>query len=193
MRKQTRPPEPDVLRENAATWNQEWVQKAASGNAANFSWHGAREKIVTALQQMNQAHCCFCDCFPLADRSNEPIEHFRPKSRFHDEAYTWANLYYICEACNTAKREKFEAELLRPDSQDYEFQEYFDFDHTNGEMRPNPTVDIANQARAASTIRIYDLDSAERRRNRCLELRKWNKSSDREIDEWGYRDYLEKA
>lgn len=193
MRKQTRPPEPDVLQNNATSWNQDWEQKKASGSKTAFSWHESRDAIVDALKDLNQEHCCFCDCFPMADRSNEPIEHFRPKSRFPAEAFTWANLYYICEACNTAKHEQWEDGLLRPDGIDYRFDRYFEFDYTNGAILPNSLATSEEQSRAEVTIRLYDLDHLENRRYRQLELRKWNQSKvdGRIIDEWGYRDYLE--
>ncbi len=73
-------------------------------------------------------------------------------------------------------------DLLRPDHENYRFDAYFQFDYTNGAMTPSSlaTEQAINQAKA--TIKAYGLDIQERRRK--PELRKWQKSSDRDIDEW---------
>ncbi len=135
MRKQTRPIEPVVLQENAAKWNSRWVNRKRTDPSANFAWYqldgrSVREYLLPELRLMNQGHCSFCDWFPLDVSSNEPIEHFRPKSRdeFLDRAYDWRNLYYCCELCNSTKREQWQEELLAPDAEEYLFETYFEFD-----------------------------------------------------------------
>jgi uncharacterized protein (TIGR02646 family) len=128
----------------------------------------------------------------LDDRSKGPIEHFKPKSdpRFYGEAYAWDNLYYSCDCCQSSKGERWDECLLRPDAADYSFERYFCFDYTTGQIKPNCLATAADQERAAVTIRLYGLDLAEKRRSRCLELRKWLRSGDRNLDEWAYRDFL---
>jgi uncharacterized protein (TIGR02646 family) len=144
---------------------------------------------------MTQGHCAFCDCFPLDDRSKEPIEHFKPKSdpRFYADAYAWDNLYYCCDCCQSTKGERWDDRLLRPDAADYSFERYFLFDYTTGEIKANWLAGAADQARASATIEHYGLDLPEKRRSRCLELRKWQRSSERDLDEWAYRDFLDPA
>ena len=84
MRKQTRP----LLPAELATFCEEWQQTHDARTSAGFDWYerdgkDAREHLVPHLHKMNQGHCSFCDAYPLADRSNEPIEHFQPSSTAH--------------------------------------------------------------------------------------------------------------
>lgn len=199
MRKQTRPEEPEVLRKHAAKWNDQWRKRREENPKAAFNWYAADKKsvrdwLLPILRQMTQSHCSFCDTFPLDDRSTEPVEHFKPKSdpRFYEEAYSWANLYYCCELCQSSKGEDWDDALLRPDAHDYLFVKYFTFDYTTGEMKPNDqVVEEGDRSRAETTIRLYGLDCEPRRRRRREELRKWQRSRDRVLDEWAYRDFLE--
>jgi hypothetical protein len=133
MRKQDRATvqEPEALRSNAAAWTTAWTQKreayeasrslktkatpaaktaktpraikAAPPRPPQFDWHGIRPHLKEALKPLNQEHCCFCDTYPLDDRTDEDIEHFLPCARFPAQAYHWENLFYICELCNVTK------------------------------------------------------------------------------------------
>ena len=197
MRKQTRPPIPEILQRFGESWTRQWVELRVKNPNATFNWYvtegqTAREWLLPHLKTMTQGHCSFCDSFPLDDRSQEPIEHFKPKShsRFHADAYTWENLYYSCELCQGSKREQWDESLLRPDSPDYSFERFFVFDYTTGEMKSNSLASHEEQERARVTIQLFGLDLPPRRRARCLELRKWQRSTDKNLDDWAYRDYL---
>ena len=196
MRKQSRPPMPEFLETNGPRWNQQWAELKSRSPSASFAWYSidgqtARELLLDHLGSMNQNHCSFCDGFPLEGTSKTPIEHFRPKSIYHSEAYSWENLYYSCECCQAEKREQWDELLLRPDAPDYEFTTCFAFDFTTGAIIGNPVADPETRTRAEKTISIYGLDDEMRRRRRKLELRRWQRSSSPFIDEWGYRDFLE--
>lgn len=198
MRKHDRSPAPEVLRNHGARWTQQWMELRRRNPGAQFQWYevdgrDAREWLLPDLKAMTQGHCAFCDTFPLEDRTLESIEHFKPKAdqRFEAHAYDWTNLYFCCGLCQSEKGVSWDDDLLRPDHENYRFDAYFQFDYTNGAMTPSSlaTEQAINQAKA--TIKAYGLDIQERRRMRQLELRKWQKSSDRDIDEWAYRDYLQ--
>jgi uncharacterized protein (TIGR02646 family) len=198
MRKQTRPPIPKILAEHGPEWSRQWTDLRARNPSASFQWYQtggktAREWLLPDLKSMTQDHCAFCDSFPLDDRSKEPIEHFKPKSdpRFYAEAYGWENLYYCCDRCQSSKGEQWDDRLLRPDAADYAFERYFLFDYTTGEIKPNCVASPADQECARVTISLYGLDRGPKRRARCLELRKWQRSDERRLDEWAYRDFLE--
>jgi uncharacterized protein (TIGR02646 family) len=202
MRAFTRGDEPDFLAENGSRWSAQWValiEKKALSNDKKpaFAWcEHASQKVnrllIPYLSQMTLEHCSFCDAFPVAGVSNETIEHFQPKSLFPHLSYTWANLYYCCNACQSSKLEKWDELLIRPDSPDYEFSRFFEFDFTNGQIRPNSLASEDDQRRAQVTIEIYGLDSQYRRTYRTLELRKWSKANTdtRVLDECAYREYL---
>ncbi len=179
MKKQTRPTEPEVLQQNAAKWNAAWAALRAKNPSASFNWYqfkgkSAREWILPTLREMNDAHCSFCDAFPLEAITNEPIEHFKPKSdpRFHNEAYSWSNLFYSCDFCQGQKREQWDDQLLAPDATEYSFHHFFIFDFTTGAIAPNPTASFDMQERARITIEMYGLDLDPRRRMRREEARK---------------------
>ena len=63
MRKQIRPPEPQVLQEHAAKWNAEWSRKVRveMKSSKHFNWRqrnkqSVRDLILPALRSMNQEH-----------------------------------------------------------------------------------------------------------------------------------------
>ena len=200
MRKQTRPTEPQVLQENAATWNSEWSHKVRveKKTSKDFNWRqrkkqSVRDLILPALRSMNQEHCSFCDAFPLQGQSLEPIEHFKPKITFPEEAYSWANLYYACEYCQNAKGNDWSQDLLRPDADDYLFNTYFEFDYTTGQLRARLTAKPEEQIQARTTIEMYALDTQSRRTRRRECLRAWQRDPNGELDFESDRDYLENA
>lgn len=60
--------------------------------------------VKTALMDMSgeTRTCMFCD-------HNEPtdVEHFRPKTEFPGDTFSWANMLWICATCNRLKGSKF--------------------------------------------------------------------------------------
>src|SRR5467141_3972874 len=99
MRKQTRPPTPEVLVKHGERWSRRWADLREKNPSASFQWYvadglSARDWLLPVLKEMTQDHCAFCDKFPFDDCSPEPIEHFKPKSdeRFYADAYAWENL-----------------------------------------------------------------------------------------------------
>ena len=200
MRPQVRPSEPEVLKANSQTWNDQWVKLKTGNPSASFSWYrienpSARDLILPALREMNQRHCSFCDSFPL-ERQGEPIEHFRPKSdpRFLHLAYTWTNLYYCCHGCNGAKREQWNDDdrLISPDEFDYSFQRFFAFDFVGGRLLVNPVGNEADQRRATVTIDIFQLNQPALCRLRRDALEIWTNLPEvsRMLDRHPFRDFL---
>ncbi len=197
MKKQLRPDEPQVLQDNSVKWNARWVSLRAKNPVARFSWYkfdkrSARDWILTVLREMNQGHCSFCDAFPLEASTNEPIEHFRPKSKpeFYHLAYSWSNLFYSCPFCQSQKLETWNDLLIAPDDCNYVFHDYFMFDFTTGAISENPKAPQEMQERARCTIDLYGLDSDPRRRYRLVEQDKWKKSVNRDDNAWAYRDFV---
>ena len=197
MRMFQRAEEPAVLRENHERWSKQWVESIQLKPGAKFSWYqfegkSAREHILPSLAEQTAEHCSFCDAFPVRGVSKETIEHFRPKSQFPSLSYSWINLYYCCDACQSAKGESWDDLLLNPDATDYSCSRYFEFDFTTGEIKPNAMSEIQDQQRAIKTIELYGLDSSHRRRNRLQEMRKMGRTDVSLIESqlWAYRDFL---
>lgn len=197
MRCITRPKAPTVLAENCDHWNAQWKSRKTENPAASFSWYvhkgrSARDWILADLAAMAQEHCAFCDGYTVEPES---VEHFRPKSdpRFLDQAYSWENLFFCCGGCQNHKREQWDDKLISPDSADYMFARYFEFDFTTGAMLPNARAATPDQERAESTIRIYGLDTQQRRRWRRNASRRWRRSTGILVDEFPYRDFIEES
>lgn len=195
MRKCVRPEVPQWLSENAADWNERWRSRKSESQNATFQWAQHQGRPVNhwlreALAEMTQEHCAFCDSFPVEPDS---VEHFRPKSdvRFLHLAYEWSNLYFCCGGCQKAKREQWDDRLLQPDAIDFQFERYFEFDFTCGQLKASSLGAAADKERADVTIATYQLDSQNRRRWRRLALRRWQNDRVPEIDLYPYRDYLQ--
>lgn len=83
-------------------------------------------------------------------------DHFIPKSRHAGNAYEWDNYRLSCLGPNRNKgafTDVLDPIGLRPDT--------FVLNLTNGAIRPNPSLDAAQQSAAATTIARLRLDSPE--------------------------------
>lgn len=65
--------------------------------------------VKTALQAIYHGKCAFCEQkieFPH-------VEHFRPKNIYYWLTYSWDNLLFACQGCNSHKNNHFEVLLNR--------------------------------------------------------------------------------
>lgn len=196
MRKFKRVEEPEILKKHCARWNELWTSRCRADSSASFSWYevdgvDARQHCLPTLQLQTESHCSFCDGYPMRELTNESVEHFRPKRKFPEEAFSWTNLYYCCDGCQKAKGDDWDDLLLRPDGEEYTFGRYFIFDFTTGGIRPNPRATESDQLKAAKTIELYQLDSQQRRRHRLEYAEEWDKTGGKgTLDRWPFRHYL---
>jgi uncharacterized protein (TIGR02646 family) len=194
MRKFQRLPEPDFLATHSENWGIEWERRRAANAKAQFHWHTVdsvpvNQKLLPLLKEQTQAHCSFCDGFPVSPPSIDTVEHFRPKSVYPREAYRWTNLYFCCMHCQQ-KGEKFDELLLRPDADDYEFDRYFRWDFTLGTVEVNPKATEDDQRRAEVTRTLYGLNTNHPSLRKAW-LRRRAKLTDEPLDSLPYRHYLE--
>jgi uncharacterized protein (TIGR02646 family) len=155
-------------------WGRDYAAKRLQNPNVSFYWHQYQNRsinhiLIEALEELTANHCAFCDFFPLGAQSRQTIEHFRPKSQYPKLAYVWHNLFLCCDVCQTAKQEKYDKRLLKPDVTGYEFHRYFIVNQTTGEIKPNPRASIEDQERAKITIEFYDLNRTVRKKARLLE------------------------
>lgn len=209
MRPATRPPIPAILAEYGAAWSREFADKRAADPAYRFRWkqhdgQPVNRVLLPPLREMTQAHCAYCDGFPLDDTGYETIDHFLPKTAYPEHAYSWDNLYLACNCCQKEKEANFDghvkiapdatSELLRPDSPGYTFARYFLFDHKTGNIEPNPQASPEEQAKARLTIASLGLNSDGRPRSRVRHVEWFGKlaeTGDEVLDDWPYRFVLE--
>ena len=192
MRKFQRGPEPDFLTANSAAWTKAW--QTAQADKRPFRWpihnhEPVNRKILPPLKAQTQDHCSFCDNYPVSPPSVDTIEHFRPKSKYPEEAFSWLNLYYCCTYCQQ-RRDDFDEAALRPDAEDYRFDRYFRWDWTRGTLDVNEQASPEDQQRARVTIALYRLNQ-EHPRLRKRELRRRDVSRGEALDDFAYRDYVD--
>jgi uncharacterized protein (TIGR02646 family) len=191
MRKFRRDAAPGYLAEHWEAWGDKWANDRASGTA--FYWHvvdGERlnRKLLPILKALTQGHCAFCDQFPVSPPSVDTIEHFRPKSKFPNEAFRWENLYFCCSYCQ-AKGDEFDELVLQPDDINYEFERYFMWDFTLGTLEANQSASPTDQERAKATIRVYRLNEGHPSlRRRALSHRA--RCRDFPLDDFPYRLFV---
>ena len=170
MQRFTRGACPDRLREHGTAIGEEFAARRVEDPSSQFSWRrGLREAALAALKADTEDHCSYCDGTPVDAHGLEEVDHFQPKSRFPRLVCEWTNLYFSCTRCNHAKREQWNAALLRPDAPDFAFSKYFLFKADSGELEPNPKAAEEDQHRAQVTIDILDLN----RSGLCKLRRQW--------------------
>jgi len=185
LRKLYRPEAPEILRENAARWTENYLERR------HFYWpKESYPSIREKLGEMTQTHCAFCDG-PLGVESRETVEHFRPKSQFPELAYTWDNLFPCCDVCQSSKREAFHELLLKPDAREYRFSRYFMVDYRTGAIEASAIADETGQQSARITVGLYGLNSPARKRARLRELEYYRSKDNPVLDDYSYRFFLE--
>lgn len=139
---------------------------------------------------MTQMHCAFCDG-RIGTVSKKTVEHFRPKSRFPELAYDWENLFPCCDQCQSQKLEKFDEALLKPDAEEYRFEDYFIRNYKSGTLEPLPNASQAARQRAEITLVLYGLNLPERNRERIREWEHFLRDPHPHLDDYNYRFFLE--
>ncbi len=202
MMKIERFPAPVFLVEKSEKWGIRYKERRDENAAALFSWTQHKNQRVNLLLlpilmkmtsisgRIENAHCSFCDGFPVEPVSANSIEHFRPKTLFPLLAYTWENLFYCCSKCQESKLENFDEKLLKPDVSDYSFEYYFQYDTKTGEIIPNPDRSEIETLRAEKTIELYGLNEHGRPNARKRTIRQFIDSNNPIIDEFPYRFIL---
>lgn len=193
---------PDFLTRNYKKWGKRFKNRRDADDSAVFSWtqhQGQRinllllpilMKMTSLLGEQGNAHCSFCDGFPVEPVSANSIEHFKPKSQFPRLAYAWKNLFYCCSKCQESKMENFDKKLLKPDNFGYSFEYYFQFDTKTGEIIPNPDRSEVDFGRAEKTIELYGLNEHGRPKARQRTIRMYLDSNNPILDEFPYRYIL---
>jgi uncharacterized protein (TIGR02646 family) len=178
-----RGPEPEALVERGEKWTERYRARleahAAEKQAyrhnpeiegppkkTRFRWPQYKKQPLNQylgprLSAMTAGHCSYCDGFPLGVMSTKTIDHFEPKERFPEHAFTWSNLYACCNACQDTKGTAYEDSLIAPDEVDYTFSTYFLFNYNTGEIEINGLASPDKQRRAKSTLGILGLNERD--------------------------------
>jgi len=194
MKEFVRTPIPSYLSDYEQLGKEYAAKKAnrKKAKADNFDWKGLYEPLLIDLSTLTKNHCSYCDLSGVRRGQSSPtIDHFKPKSKFPLLAYTWDNLFLCCTECQK-RISKFDDLLLKPDSSDYTFDEYFIINTITGEIEPNKLKSKANQKRAKETIKIFKLNDFDRPKYR---LEVWNNFQNYQnpvLDDFSYRFFIER-
>jgi uncharacterized protein (TIGR02646 family) len=164
MRRFERSVPPAFLLQNWQRWGTRYRNNRVRQANFTFQWpthQGSRINVSVAplLADQTQAHCSYCDNFPLRSREIS-IDHFRPKSidAFYDFVCKWENLYFSCGNCQSTRLERFNSLLLRPDATNYSFEKYFLYSFASHRIDINPTLSRYHKRRARITIDYFGLN-----------------------------------
>ena len=91
-----RPPKPQKLADNDAELTERFKK-----NNKDAVWN--RSYIRSALLEMSNAKCCYCECKVGAGEREMHVDHFKPKSIYPDLVVKWENLLPSCPHCNKEK------------------------------------------------------------------------------------------
>lgn len=75
------------------------IPKDEKDSALKYYRH---KDITEPLFNSSYEKCAFCEGMPK-DSGNIEVEHFYPKSIYHDKAFEWLNFLPSCRKCNDAK------------------------------------------------------------------------------------------
>jgi uncharacterized protein (TIGR02646 family) len=116
MIKITKGPQPTVLRINGRRWTR-LLRKAKKkgGDVDAVRKYYRHEQITDALLKETHGKCCYCECDPLPGMYRN-VEHVVPWSADASMAFSWKNLLFICERCNSAKLQYWDLQnpLINP-------------------------------------------------------------------------------
>jgi uncharacterized protein (TIGR02646 family) len=141
------------------------VARRAADPSAEFWWpKQVNQRLLPELLAMTQAHCAYCDGWPMDATGQPTIDHFRPKSRYPHLAFAWGNLFPSCDRCqgSNGKGDEWNEALLKPDDLDYSFERYFVYDMVSGWLEPNPAASAPDYERALVTIDLLGLNEGGR-------------------------------
>ncbi|OOV17327.1 hypothetical protein [Flavobacterium sp. LM4] len=189
---------PLFLNANYKMWGLQYYNLRFINPAAQFNWYmfnGTRVNhlLVPELQSLTNFHCSFCDKKEIIEYVNEPtIEHFRPKTLYPLISYYWGNLFLCCTSCQR-KGDEYNKLLLKPDTFDYTFDDYFIIDWPTGFILPKHNDPHPNFFRADVTIELYGLNKGGRPKARMNELKAYLKTTEPNIEDFSYRFYILKG
>lgn len=172
-----------LIAEQSLTWNKAEKFKWAvtiEGKSINV-----KKNFIPYLLMATNNHCAFCDVYPLdiIGENQIPLEHFEPKSRAENKAYSWSNLFPVCYPCTDSKKDQFNEMLLKPDDDDYEFEKYF---FVTGDGHLECLMNDKN-SKASVTINTYKLNRSYLVKERKKHIRDYPKLKITNPNEYPFR------
>ena len=170
-----------------------------NGNANRFGWgtfqlQPRARLIVNQLSLISLNHCFYCDAKWVQYGHIAPeIDHFCPKTVRPFKAYYYPNLFLSCGSCNGYKGNKFSRSLLKFDSPNYSFDDYFFIDFESGKIRVRTDISIENRYSARYTLTVLGINKDARPETRLEELANFENAANKELQRYNFRYFLERC
>jgi uncharacterized protein (TIGR02646 family) len=134
-------------------------------------WIALRNSLLPDLQMLSNNNCSFCGAGDPLKVTGELIEHFKPRALYPNLSFYWHNLFLCCNNCqkNTQFQKGYKKNkhlLLKPDSVNYDFRNYFRFNTQNGELEAKKDADALTIQKVKYTIEYYNLNNFDRPQSR---------------------------
>ena len=127
------------------------------------------DQVKAALQSMTDDLCSYCESEGSDVAFYGQMDHFRPKSLFPTLAYSWTNLFWACQVCNTSKGaywpENPEDSLVDPSVEDPE--DVIEFDGPWAKPRRS----VADAELTIDTLKLNRPGLVNKRETRLKEAR----------------------
>jgi uncharacterized protein (TIGR02646 family) len=175
-------------------------------NAGAFQWgtvtiagtnHRLYDLLINDLCGMTINHCCYCDRKQVIKGGVRPtIDHFYPKTKVPIKAYTWNNLFLSCDTCQGYKKDLFYRNiLLKFDTLEYHFDDYFMLDFVSGRVLTRPDITWEQRRKARLTLTILGVNKDGRDTMRLEELEAYTISDPllRVIDRFSFRYFIQRS
>lgn len=171
----TRGPAPEGLRTIRDKYTPRWVQyyrNAIGRKPSDSKWRGFHRDVWNVFFGI----CGYCE-----QECKGEVDHFRPKSRFPEYVYEWANWVLACHVCNNMKGGEWPAHgYVDPcaKSRNARPEAYFDFDTTTGEILPTANLSSTRRRKAEQMIADLRLNAYHHLKERVRWLRVVNDALD---------------
>lgn len=128
---------PQILQDKQTEWTDHLLALVSKyGNYKNIPQeekasaltHYRHKDITIPLFASSHQKCAFCEGSPK-DSGNIEVEHFYPKSIYHDKAFDWDNFLPSCRKCNDSKltHDVGVEPILNPYDKDFDPSQQFEF------------------------------------------------------------------
>ncbi len=182
MHRVDRGAEPESLEAVRAKYTPGWV--AWGEGETNRPSDGEWRDYLNVLDERFHTLCGYCERHDKGE-----VDHFRPISKFPEEAYIWGNWVFACPTCNRAKSNHWpDAGFVNPCTAEDVLplpEDYFCFDLDIGLILPASNLSEGNHERAEETIRrlrLNDLHHVKARRGWLEVLRlAWETATEKRV------------
>jgi len=147
-------PVPDLFFEKVQAPGEIFLAQNPLPSGKDFSKHAYWRAIIPDLYDAYRGICAYSCHWTPYDTGWKTVEHFKPKSKYPQDAYRWDNYRFVCGILNGCKGNH--EDVLDP----FTLKEgTFEMDFPSLQLRPGESLSAAEIKRVKSTIKWLKLNS----------------------------------